>query len=189
MHSLIKYLKSKTTLTIEDEGFILKYFTAVNLPAKKSLLTAGETERHLYFLSKGIVRGYQIINGKIVVEHLVDENNFFASFESFINQSPSVNYFETITDCILFKIAKPDLAVLKNHSKKLELMIEAITHEHLQCKMERVRDFQQLTAKERYLKFLEKTPSLALKVSVENMASYLGIEPQSLSRIRKQITS
>ena len=66
--------------------------------------------------------------------------------------------------------------------------MEIVTSEHLARKLERVQDFQTLTAKERYQKFMKDSPHLALNVSIENIASFLGMEPQSLSRIRKQIT-
>ena len=103
-------------------------------------------------------------------------------------RTPSLDNFETITNCKLLKISKPGLDLLRNHSTKWNTIIESITNEHLNCKMERVRDFQTLSAKERYLKFIKETPNLALHVSIENIASFLGMEPQSLSRIRKQIT-
>ena len=188
MENLIQHLNSRVPLTHEEVASISAHFTVVELTAQTSLLTAGKTERYIYFLSKGIVRGYQNLNGKIVIEHLIDEQNFFSSIDSFNNETPSQDYFETLTDCKLIKIAKPDLELLRNHSNKWGAIIENITNEHLNCKMERVRDFQTLTAKERYLKFIKETPNLALNVSVENMASFLGMEPQSLSRIRKQIT-
>lgn len=188
MINLINHIKSIISLSKEEEELIKNRFTSIDVSAQTSLLEAGKTERYIYFLSRGIVRGYQNVNGKKNIEHLVDQHNFFTSIESFINEIPSTDYFETITNCTLLKISKPDLDLLKSYSSKWNSVIEAITNEHLNCKMERVRDFQLLSAKERYLKFIEQTPNLASNVSVENIASFLGMEPQSLSRIRKQIT-
>lgn len=138
-------------------------------------------------MSQGIVKGYKINNGKIIVEHLIDENNFFTSIDSFTNETISMDYFETVTDCKLLKISKNDFDFLRQSGSKWVEFIEGITNGNLQCKMERLNDFQTLTAKERYLKFLKQSPNLALNVSVDNIASFLGVEPQSLSRIRKQI--
>ena len=165
-----------------------KYFLVEKIEAQTNLLEAGKTERYIYFLSSGIVKGYQNINGKLIIDHLVDELNFFTSIDSFMSETPSQDYFETVTSCELLKISKPDLDLLRNYSTKWNTIIESITNEHLKCKMDRVRDFQILSAKERYLKFIKETPNLALNVSIENIASFLGMEPQSLSRIRKQIT-
>ena len=188
MKNLVKHLKSRISLTQEEINLIENHFLIEEIGAQTNLLMAGKTERYIYFLSSGIVKGYQNINGKLVIEHLVDEQNFFTSIESFMNETPSPDYFETVTNCKILKISKPDLDLLRNYSTKWNTIIESITNEHLNCKMERVRDFQILSAKERYLKFITETPNLALNVSIENIASFLGIEPQSLSRIRKQIT-
>ncbi|MEO9891817.1 Crp/Fnr family transcriptional regulator [Aurantibacter sp.] len=188
MNNLVTYIKSRIAITQEELNLIERYFICEEMEAQTTLLEAGKTERYIYFLSSGIVRGYQNSNGKLIIEHLVDQHNFFTSLESFINDAPSPDYFETLTPSKLLKISKPDLELLRNYSPTWNTLIETITNEHLQCKMERVRDFQTLTAKERYLKFVKENPNLALNVSIENIASFLGMEPQSLSRIRKQIT-
>ena len=188
MINLVKHIDSRISLTQEEISLIEKHFLVEEIEAHTNLLEAGKTERYIYFLSSGIVRGYQNINGKLIIEHLIDEQNFFTSIESFMSETPSPDYFETVTNCKLLKISKPDLDLLRNYSTKWNTIIESITNEHLNCKMERVRDFQTLSAKERYLKFIKEAPNLALNVSIENIASFLGMEPQSLSRIRKQIT-
>lgn len=188
MKNLLKYIELRISLTHEDRDLIKNHFVVEEIEAQTNLLIAGKTERYIYFLSNGIVKGYKNINGKLIMEHLVDEQNFFSSIESFMSETPSLDYFETVTNCKILKISKPDLEILKSYSATWNTLIETITNEHLNCKMERVRDFQTLSAKERYLKFIKETPNLALHVSVENIASFLGMEPQSLSRIRKQIT-
>ena len=119
---------------------------------------------------------------------MVSENDFFTSLDSFMSQTPSLDYYETITDCKLVKISKPDFDLLQENTTFWSEFVKTVTNDHLSCKLERVKDFQILSAKERYLKFRSQNPKLALNVSVDNIASYLGIEPQSLSRIRKQIT-
>lgn len=189
MIKLIEHIKQRIELSKEEIKEIEQSFTPVTLESHASLLKEGKIERYIYFLSTGIVKGYQVVNGKIIVEHLVEEANFFCSVESFMNETPSEDNFETITPCTLHKISKPDLDSLRNKSVKWNTIIESIINEHLSCKMERVRDFQLLSAKERYLKFVKNSPHLALHVSVENIASFLGMEPQSLSRIRSQIIS
>ena len=187
MKDLIDYFKHRIDLTSDELDLLKKIAIPLEVPAKKRLIEAGKVERYLYFLISGIVRGYKNKDGKLIVEHLVDNNNFFTSLDSFMTESPSTDFFETITDCYIYKISRTDFELLKQSGNKWALLIEEITNENLQCKMDRVYDFQTLTAKERYLKFVEKSPNLALNVSIENIASFLGMEPQSLSRIRKQI--
>ncbi|SNR54454.1 cAMP-binding domain of CRP or a regulatory subunit of cAMP-dependent protein kinases [Maribacter sedimenticola] len=187
MKNLINYIQSKITLSQNEIGLLKNYFVAEKVPAQTILLESGKVERYIYFLATGIVKGYQNVDGKIVVQHLIGEQDFFTSLDSFMTETPSVDYYETITDCNLIKISKPDFDILQKETKFWPILVKEVTNEHLSCKLERVKDFQILTAKERYLKFVDQYPTLALNVSIENIASFLGMEPQSLSRIRKQI--
>ncbi len=187
MKNLINYIQSRSTLTQNDIDLIKKYFVSEEIPAQTNLLKSGKVERYIYFLDTGIVKGYQNIDGKIVIQHLVAEHDFFTSLDSFMTETPSLDYYETITDCRLLKISKPDFDILQKETKFWAIFVKEVTNEHLSCKLERIKDFQILTAKERYLKFVNQYPKLALNVSIENIASFLGMEPQSLSRIRKQI--
>lgn len=189
MENLINYIQSRITLTQNDIDLIKKHFVSEEIPAQTNLLKAGKVEGYIYFLDTGIVKGYQNADGKIIVQHLVAEQDFFTSLDSFMTETPSLDYYETITDCSLIKISKPDFDILQKETKFWAIFVKEVTNEHLSCKLERVKDFQILTAKERYLKFVNQYPKLALNVSIDNIASFLGMEPQSLSRIRKQIIS
>ena len=187
MENLINYIKSRITLTQNEIDLIKNYFVSEEVPAQTNLLKSGKVERYIYFLEAGIVKGYQNIDGKIVVQHLVAAKDFFTSLDSFMTETPSIDYYETITNCKVIKISKPDFDILKKETKFWALFVKDVTNEHLNCKLERVKDFQILNAKERYLKFVNQHPDLVLNVSIDNIASFLGMEPQSLSRIRKQI--
>lgn len=188
MKNLLKHIQSQFALTSTEISLLENSFISESVTANTKLLEAGKIEHYVYFLSSGIVKGYQNIDGKLVIQHLVSEQDFFTSLDSFMNETPSLDYFETITDCELIKISKPDFDNLQVKTTFWKDFVKNITNEHLNCKLERVKDFQILTAKERYLKFINKNPKLALNVSVDNIASFLGIEPQSLSRIRKQVS-
>ncbi len=187
MKNLLNYIQSRINITQNEIDLITKYFVSEEIPAHTSLLKAGKVERYIYFLDTGIVKGFQNIDGKIVVQHLVAEQDFFTSLDSFMTETPSLDYYETITDCSLIKISKPDFDILQKETEFWAIFVKEVTNEHLSYKLERVKDFQILTAKERYLKFVNQHPKLALNVSIDNIASFLGMEPQSLSRIRKQI--
>ncbi|WP_405376718.1 Crp/Fnr family transcriptional regulator [Nonlabens sp. Asnod3-A02] len=188
MENLINYIQSRVLLTQKDIDLIKKYFVSEEVSAKTNLLEAGKVERYIYFLDTGIVKGYQNIDGKLVVQHLVAEQDFFTSLDSFMTETPSLDYYETITESRVLKISKPDFDILQKETNSWAIFVKEVTNEHLSCKLERVKDFQTLTGKERYLKFVNQFPKLALNVSIDNIASFLGMEPQSLSRIRKQIT-
>jgi len=187
MNTLLNFITPFSDFSETDLEQIQNVFEPEEFPAKTIFLKAGNVERYLYFLSSGIVKGYKNLNGKLIIEHLPCEENFFAAFDSFNSETPSVFTFETITACKVLKITKPNLQLLGKTVSGWNKMVERVTNEYLSCKMERIGDFQTLSAKERYLKFVSENPNQALNVSVDNIASFLGIEPPSLSRIRKQI--
>jgi len=188
MKNLVNYITSKVAIANNDTLLIKELLNPTPIQANTLLLKEGQTEKYINFLSDGYVKGYQNIDGKIVIQHLIGPNDIFTSLDSFTNQTPSIEYYETITDCTLIRISKENHIKLCNNTNFWNSLTEKVTQEHLNCKMNRVKDFQMLTAKERYIKFMEENPKLALHFSVDNIASYLGMEPQSLSRIRKQLT-
>jgi len=77
MKNLLNYINTRFSVSKEVLALLEKYLTTVNVPAQTILLEPGKIERYLYFLSKGIVKGYQNIDGKLVVQHLVPEHDFF----------------------------------------------------------------------------------------------------------------
>ncbi|MEM1336639.1 MAG: Crp/Fnr family transcriptional regulator [Bacteroidota bacterium] len=187
MKNLLHYIEKHYVLKDPDIHLLKQCFKIDDLPPRSKLLKAGMTERYLYFLDKGIIKGYQNVDGKLVVQHLIAESEFFTSLDSYMSGTPSADYFETITQSRVFKLSRPDFELLQNKITFWNDFVKRITTRHLNCKLERVKDFQTLSARERYLKFITQNPVLALNVPVENIASFLGMEPQSLSRIRKQI--
>ncbi len=174
-------------LTEEDHELLTNTFYPISFPAKTIIKKQGQLERNLYFLAKGIVKGYHYQDGKILVEHLMEEGHFFGSLKSFMAEEANDEIFEAVTDCFAYKVSKTDFELIKQSGKKWNEFIQGMINYSLDCKMERVRNFQSKTAKERYRCFLEESPSLALNVSVVDLASFLGIEKQSLSRIRSQL--
>jgi CRP-like cAMP-binding protein len=187
MEKLIDQIQLKTSVNEKDMALLERLFVFQKVGPNTRFSHEGSVERYVYFLSKGIVKGFRYSGGKIVVEHLVAEGNFFSSFESFMQETPAPDNFESITECEVYKISKPDFLLWKSASAKWNNYMQEVVNDHLNCKLQRVRDFQTLTARERYMKFVEAYPTLVLQVKVDTIASFLGIEPQSLSRIRRQI--
>lgn len=188
MESLFNFINSKASLKEEEIKLIKENFVSIELDANTVLLKQGQIANYIYFLNTGIVKGYENIDGKNVIQQLIPEESFFTSLESFFHQKPSVEFLQTVTACKLVAINKKDLDFLMEKIPSFRLLVQKVTNLHLSCKMERVKDFQTLSAKQRYKKFMVQYPKLALQVSVDNIASYLGMEPQSLSRIRRQLT-
>ncbi|MEM9833895.1 MAG: Crp/Fnr family transcriptional regulator [Bacteroidota bacterium] len=188
MSHIVDTIKKITPLKKYEGDLIAKHFVAEEKAADEIFVEVGDIPRYVYFLSSGIVKGFQYgENGKLIVEHLLGPGYFFTSHESFINQTASPETYQAVTDCRVFKISWFNAEILSEQTEFWQLLVNKVMNDILVCKMERIQDFQFLTATERYLKLLENQPDLAARVSVNDLASYLGIEPPSLSRIRKQV--
>ena len=108
MEKLISYILQKSTLNRNDLNILTTVFTPLYLPAKTVVLKAGLPTHHLYFLATGCVKGYKNQDGKIVVEHLIEDNSFFTAMDSFMGSQMANDTFETITSCDLYQITKKD---------------------------------------------------------------------------------
>ncbi|TJY35978.1 Crp/Fnr family transcriptional regulator [Pontimicrobium aquaticum] len=151
------------------------------------LLREGQVSRDSYFVIKGCIRKYYIIDGEERTTEFYVEDESVASLQSYKNRTPANHYFECVEDC--------RLAVL-NYDKEQELFKRVPKYEAL-CRMSMENDFgeqQEALAKfitsspeERYKNLLETRPDLLQRVPQYHLASYLGVKPESLSRIRKRI--
>lgn len=151
------------------------------------LLKEGQIARDSYFLLEGCVRLYYLVDGDEKTTNFFTEGDAVASLTSYVNQTPANHYFECVEDSTL--------AIL-NFEKEKELIERMPKFESL-CRVSMEGNFgenQQMLSKfitsspeERYLDLLENRPDLLNRVPQYQLASYLGVKPESLSRIRKRI--
>ncbi len=187
MNNLIQYISNNISLSENELPKLERLFTHKEYKKNDYFLKHNQKVNFIYFLSRGIVKGYEFENGNEVVKHLVEENNFFTDFDNFQSKSSTIQTFQAVTDCEAFRISKKDFDYILKEFPDFQLFVNSIIQESLSCKMERLSDFQTLTAKERYLKLMNTSPKLIQEVSINDLSSFLGIAPSSLSRIRKQI--
>ncbi len=187
MKILIDYINKIHPLNKNEINSITDAFIPKKVKRNTSITKNGIVADTIYFLEKGVVKGYQNDDGKLIVNHLIESGNFFVDFNSFQNRTVALDVFETVTNCDIYTLSKANFNSLNNNTSFFKILINSIHSSALTCKMERINDFQKLTAKERYLKMLKESPNLVNTVTINDLSSYLGIEAPSLSRIRKQI--
>lgn len=147
----------------------------------------GQVEKKLYLLQEGVV---QISTLKEAEERILEfafPNDFFGAYTSFLLQQPSDVQVTTLAQCSVTIINREDLmranqvSLLSNH---LSLYI---AQQMFLSRARREKDFLTLSAEERYKMLLEKAPQIIKHIPGNKIAKYLGIQPESLSRIRKLI--
>ena len=186
--SFKKIFNSYAELTESDIKFCRQYFEAVHFQKNSIIEEENKVPKHLYYINKGYLRlFYYDEKGDEITTLIASANSFITSFLDFIHQSKSIHNLESITDCEVFKIERSkllELIEMNENFKKFSLVIfeQAISRTQI-----RANDFATLTAELRYKKLIEQQPDIIQNVPIQYIASYLGIKPQSLSRIRKQM--
>jgi CRP-like cAMP-binding protein len=152
------------------------------------LAHAGRVSAAIYFISTGIVRVFTIHQDKEVCLDFAFPGQFSTAYASFITQRPSAVSLQAISPVNGFAFYYTDLQELYSQSHAAERTGRLLAEYQYLRKYRRELAFLQYTAKERYLQLLEEHPQVIQQIPVKYIASYLGIEPESLSRIRKGLT-
>ena len=160
--------------------------TLQTIPAKTTLLSEGEVSHNIYYIKKGALRMWFNKDGKDITFQFFFEGMAVSSIDSFFNASPSLFYIEAIEDSQVIAIDKASFEEhLASHPTLKDDLISLLTQRfqnYAQLFLSRIKD----TPEERYRELLAKHPEIIQRVAQHYIASYLGITPVSLSRIRNR---
>ena len=162
--------------------FLNQYFTEVHFAKGELITRAGEVENYLYYLSDGIVRFFYY---NPTVDILFSEQ-FCLSYTSFVKQEPSLLSIEVLKEVTAYKIGREHLNTLISDIHFLEIKVGILEHLLIE-KMQREAQLLLQSPEEIYRTLLEKDPKIIQNIPLKYIASYIGITPQALSRIRKRI--
>lgn len=184
---LINVVSRYVVLSSVELEILKSAFSYREIPKNFLLINEGETARNLYFINKGLLRLFYSKNGEYKTAFIFRENLFASSYLSFLQQSPAFQMLETLEDSELLVISKEAMENLYTRIPAINFMTRKIAEERfINCQMI-LSSFLLDTPEERYRKFAEKNGDLLLRVPHNIIASYLGITPVSLSRIRKRV--
>ena len=143
---------------------------------------------HIGFLNKGIGRTYYTIDGREMTSYFNAglRNLFVCSFTSFITRKPSFENIHFLEDTELFVLEYEQLQILYERSSAFQRLGRKLAEFNYVLSMERIYSLQHETALGRYNQLIETYPGLMNLVPHHYIASYLGITPESLSRVRKE---
>ena len=153
------------------------------------LLNEGSISKECYSVLQGCVRQYYIKDGEEKTTAFFTEGHAVASFTSYINQIPAKHYLVCAEDCSLTVGSKEKEKQMIAEFPKLEPIIRSEMERNAGIAQEEMATFITSSPEERYINLLESRPKLLNRVPQHQIASYLGIKPESLSRLRKRIVS
>lgn len=186
-NKLLYYFNKWADLTEEDEVIIKSAFEHASVKKKKDLLVPGEVCNYLYFITKGCLRSFYIDSKG--VEHIYQirmDNNWISDLESFFSQSPSKYNIEALEDSQLLRISHSRMEQLLIEIPRLERYFRILFQKAYINALNRLNATMWETAMDRYHEMLKENPAIFQRVPLIHIASYLGITPESLSRIRRQ---
>jgi CRP-like cAMP-binding protein len=152
---------------------------------RKTMLTApGETERYLYFVLEGLQRSYYIgENGEEATIVFTYPPSFSGVADSFLTQTPSLYFFETLTASNFLRTTYVQLDDLMNHYPAIQKMILKATAAALKGVLQRQIELQCFSAEEKFKTLLRRSPHVLQIIPHKYLASYLGIDPATFSKL------
>lgn len=187
-NQLIQLIKRSVTLSNLEVDLCMRYFEPVLFPKNRILEEEGKIPRYLYFVVSGFVRLFHYNDkGDEVTTHINCPPGFITSYVSFSGRKKSDENLECVTECELLRITKADLDLLIQKSPSFKDFSILVFQQSLSYNEKRSKELATLTAEQRYLKLMKEHPEILHNVPMQYIASFLGMNPKSLSRIRKQI--
>jgi CRP-like cAMP-binding protein len=187
MHDILfDFISKYITLTEEEKSAILALELFRTVKKGTILLKEGQRSQEEYFVLKGCIRKYYIIDGE------EKTTAFFTEMEGLTphcvtSNAPSEYFISCVEDTIV-TVTNPDMGVEVNAKfPKFDIMCRMLSEELLAKQQINFDEFKTSSPEQRYLNLLQKRPDLIQRVPQHQLASYLGIKPQSLSRLRARI--
>lgn len=176
-----------TFLSPKEWVMLVQYGSLKSFKKGENFITANQLNTKIAFILKGGFRFFYEKNDNEITCLLAFENGLIGSFESNILKQPCTQTIQAIEESDLFIIDYRDLEKLYDKSPKFERVGRLIVEYYLAFLQQRITSYLLDTPEERYMRLINETPDILNRVPLQYIASYIGVTPVSLSRIRKRI--
>src|SRR5688572_13024102 len=191
MHDrFIQHLEEKITLTREQKEIVRKYLTPKKLRKKQYLIQAGDVAKYIAFVETGLLRSYTVDDkGNEHILQFAMEGWTISDLDSFLNLTPATYNIDALEDCELTLISRSSHdAILKEVPGYDAYIRMQITGAYI-AMQKRITSLISLSVEERYLNFVKLFPEVIQRVPQHMIASFMGLTPETLSRIRGKLKS
>lgn len=186
---LIENISKKIVLNNDEQQLLKTFFIPKKLRKKQYLLQEGDASKYLAFVEKGILRSYTV--DEKGVEHIAEfafEGWWIGDQFSFLTGEPSKYNIDALEDCELLLVAKQAEDQMLERIPKMESYFRLLLQNHLIAIQRRLMSSLSNSAEEKYKQLVDACPTIPQRVPQHMLASFLGITPETLSRLRKQIS-
>ena len=152
------------------------------------LLREGEITSRCYFILKGCIREYQLLDGVERNIAFFTEHQAVISYTSYLEQAPSQHYYTCLEDCVVLAGTRAQEQALHKLYPRLEFLTQTILQKDYQQIQRQLAMMISYSPEERYEYLLATRPELLQRVPLHHLASFIGVTPESFSRIRKRVS-
>ena len=177
-----------STMTHDELDILEDVLVPMKFAKGEMILSEGEVCKNLYYVEKGLVRQFYFQKGKEVTEYMGTEGSIIMCIESLFKEEPTHLQVEALEPVLIYALPKARLEEVALHNVNIQILYRKILEESLinsQIHADLVR-FE--TAQDRYQKLCKLSPQLTLRAPLVYVASYLQMTPETLSRVRSNIT-
>lgn len=185
MNLIKNFLKANDSSDEEISHFFSKLVQA-DFHKNEFILKAGQTENYLCFVEHGLLRFYVEKEDREITFDFAFAGNFTSGYSSFLTREPSPFFIQALSNTSLWRIAYEDLQVVYKDSEKAQMIGRLAAEQLFIRKTKRELSFLTQSAAERYKHLLHEQPEMIQEIPLKYLASYIGITPEALSRIRKR---
>ncbi len=182
-----KYLTGIIQMDDDTFNLCLVFLKIEEIKKGDYLVTAGKTCDRIAYINEGLFRIYYLKDGIEVNICFCRENSITSSFESFVNKIPSKEYIQAIENSTLVTISNDSLSKLYELNPKWQSVSRLLTEKECLRLSSRATSLSFEPAKEKYQNLLLYQPEIIQRVSIQDIASYIGVSRETLSRIRSKI--
>lgn len=185
---LLDYIQTIHPVEAEDEKKIISKFQFRKVKKKEFLLREGEVCNFNLFVLKGSLRMYMVSpDGEELIRYFALENKFGTNLTSFISGYPSNEYVQAIENSEVYQINKADFLELTDSLPCINKVYRNMLEQAYMTSQERIYNFQGKTALEKLKSLLDNSPKIMSRIPSRMIASYLGISPFTLSRLKAEL--
>ncbi len=187
MGHIREYYERIIKLSESEWHFIARHFRRKIYKRNEVITARGEIENNLFFVESGIVRFCIPDEEKEITFHFCFNKEFTCAYDSFLTQTPSEYELQALVETIVWYISYEDLQHIYAHSEVGNYLGRHIAEKLFLTKSKREVSLLKYSAKERYINLFTEQPEIIKLIPLKYVASYIGITPQGLSRIRREI--
>jgi len=188
VQNLINKISSYIRLSDEDLNFSTQFYKQKKVSKGEFIIQPDQYVKHWHFVDSGCFCFYTLKDGKEKVMEFFTEGDFFTDIYAYLQESPSNSYVRATEDSVIYYASKADVQKTFDHSHKIERIGRLTMQEAVLKTYRRIAHLNSLSNEERYLRLLEKRPTLFQRVPQYLIASYLGLTPVGLSKIRRRLS-